>query len=224
MRRNIVLVIAAHPDDEVLGVGGTLIKHIRNKDNVFCLILGEGVTSRKEYDEKRLESLHSECKKAGKIIGFKKIFLSKLPDNKFDSVPLLNIIKEIEGYIKKIKPDIVYTHHGGDVNIDHRITYKAVMTACRPCNSDCPKEIYSFETLSSTEWQLDNKKIFVPNIYINIEKEIDKKIKAMKEYKSEIRNYPHPRSEKGISTLASFRGLQANLRYAEAFRLERKIE
>ncbi len=221
MEKKKILMIAAHPDDEILGVGGTLIKHVKKGDEVYCLILGEGVTSRGAGET---ETLHKECREAGKIVGFKEIFLSKLPDNKFDSVPLLDIVKEIEKYLEKTKPDIVYTHQGGDVNIDHKLTYEAVMTACRPCNTNCPKEIYSFETLSSTEWQFNDKMQFVPNVYINIEEEIEDKIKAMKAYKSEIRDYPHPRSEKGIRILASFRGLQSGLKHVESFRLERKVE
>jgi len=136
----------------------------------------------------------------------------------------LDIVKEVEKYLERIKPEIIYTHYSGDLNIDHRRTFEAVNVACRPCNPFGPNEIYSFEILSSTEWQLDNDKTFIPNVYKNIEKEIDTKIAAMKKYESEIRKYPHPRSEKGISILASFRGIQSNLRYAEAFRLERKIK
>lgn len=217
---NKVLVVAAHPDDEVLGVGGIAIKHARKGDEVYCLILGEGVTSR---GAEETEVLYEECKEAGKIIGFKEIFLSKLPDNKFDSVPLLRIVKEIEQCLEKIKPDIIYTHHRGDVNIDHKLTFDAVVTACRPSNPLCPKEIYSFETLSSTEWQLDNKKTFAPDIYADIENEIEQKMMALKAYKSEIREYPHPRSAEGIKILAQFRGLQSGLKYAEAFKMVRSI-
>jgi len=219
-----ILVIAAHPDDEILGVGGTLIKHVKQGDEIYCLILGEGITSRDNFDKQELELLHNQCKQAGKIIGFKEILLSNLPDNKFDSIPLLNIVKEVEKYLEKIKPEIIYTHHSGDVNIDHKLTFEAVMTACRPCNHNCPKEIYSFESLSSSEWQLNPQKTFTPNVFINIEQEIEQKIQAMNEYKTEIREHPHPRSIQGIKILASFRGLQSNLKYAEAFRLERKIQ
>jgi len=219
-----ILVVAAHPDDEILGIGGTLIKHVKCKDDVFCLILGEGATSRDGFKDKEVVMLHKQCQEAGKIIGFKEIFLSKLPDNKFDSISLLEVVKKVEKHISKVKPDIIYTHHKGDVNVDHQITYQAVMTACRPCNPACPNEIYSFETLSSTEWQLDQNMLFTPNVYVDIEKEIETKIKAMKTYKSEIRKYPHPRSVEGIKILASYRGLQSNLKYVEAFRLERLIK
>jgi len=218
-----ILVIAAHPDDEILGVGGTINKHAKDNDKVYCLILGEGEKSRKEEnsDEKILE-LHNQARNAGRLIGFKEIFFLDFPDQKFDSVNLLDIIKKIEEYLEKIKPDIVYTHFENDLNIDHVLTFQAVITACRPCNENCPKEIYCFEVLSSTEWQLGEKR-FKPNIYINIENEIEDKIKAFQEYKSEIREHPHSRSIEGIEVLAKYRGLQCNKKYAEAFYLVRSI-
>ena len=221
---NRILVVAAHPDDEILGLGGTLIKHVNQGDEVFCLILGEGVTSREHYGQDELDSLYDQCSRAGKIIGFKKIFLSKLPDNKFDSIPLLDITKEVEKYLKDIKPDIIFTHHEYDLNIDHQRTFQAVLTACRPCNSDCPKQLLTFETLSSTEWQKKDCKQFRPNVYTDVENEIHKKIDALNEYKSEIREYPHPRSTEGIKILAQFRGLESGLKYAEAFCLVRHIK
>jgi LmbE family N-acetylglucosaminyl deacetylase len=223
MGKNKVLVVAAHPDDEILGLGGKLIQHVKEGDEVYCLILAEGVTSRGSGREE-VEKLRDQCREAGKIIGFKEIFFSNFPDNKMDSVPLLDVVKDVEKHLNTVKPSIIYTHHKGDLNIDHRTAYNAVITACRPCNKLCPREIYTFESLSSTEWQVDDAKAFIPNVYMNIENEIEDKIKAMKVYKSEIRQHPHSRSEKGIRVLAEYRGLQAGLKFAEAFRLERKIE
>jgi len=142
-------------------------------------------------------------------------------DNKFDMIPLLDIVKKVEEYIERIKPDIIYTHYEYDLNIDHRITYQAVITACRPCNIYCPKEIYSFEVLSSTEWQPNT---FNPNVFVNIENEIKDKIKALRKYKSEMRKFPHSRSIEGVRTLAKYRGMQSGLKFAEAFILMRKIK
>lgn len=221
MVKNRILIVVAHPDDEVLGIGGTALNHTRKGDEVYCLILGEGLTARDKQG--KTDELHENCREAGKIIGFRGLFFCKFPDNRFDSIPLLNIVKEIERYIGKIKPNIVYTHHGGDVNVDHQRTYNAVITACRPCNKDGPKEIYSFETPSSTEWQLDNTKVFVPTVFEDIEDVIEEKINAIRKYTSELRKYPHPRSEEGIKILASYRGLQSNLRFAEGLRIERMI-
>lgn len=219
-----ILVVAAHPDDEILGVGGTVVKHVKEGDVVFALILGEGVMSRIDADKKDMDSLYKNTKQAGKIIGFKEIFFSKFPDNSFDSVSLLKITQEVEKYVAEIRPDIIYTHHEHDLNIDHRLTFEAVLTACRPCNENCPSKIYTFETLSSTEWQSKDGKQFKPNFYVNIEENVEQKIKALREYKTEMRTYPHSRSEEGVKILAQYRGLEVNLKFAEAFCLVRDIK
>lgn len=218
------MAIVAHPDDEILGAGGTLIKHAENGDEVYCLILGEGAMSRNESSKSTLKKLHTETKEAGEVIGFKEIFFVDFPDNAFDTVSLLSITKEVEKYLEKVRPDIVYTHHGNDLNVDHCLVFQAVLVASRPCNKNCPAEIYTFETLSSTEWQIKNKEQFSTNVYVDIVATIDKKVVALKKYTSEIRDYPHPRSPEGIKILAQYRGLESNLRYAEAFCLVRRIE
>ena len=218
-----ILVIVAHPDDEILGAGGVINKHVKNNDEVSCLILGEGETSRGiRNSENKLSELHNQSRCSARIIGFKEIYFENLPDNKFASISLLEITKKVEKYLTMIKPDVIYTHYGNDLNIDHRLTFKAVITACRPCNNNSPNEIYSFEVLSSTEWQLQGKR-FKPNVYINIENEIENKIKALQAYSSELRQSPHPRSGEGIKILAQYRGLECNKRYAEAFKLVRSI-
>jgi LmbE family N-acetylglucosaminyl deacetylase len=218
-----VLVIVAHPDDEILGVGGAIKKHSKIGDEIYCLILGQGITSRGKSDKESINNLRQDSFRAGKIVGFKEIFFEEFPDQRFDSVDFLEVVKKIEEYIKKIGPSILYTHYYNDLNLDHQITSKAVITACRPCNKDCPKEILCFETLSSTEWQLIGKR-FKPNIYVDIENEIEAKTLALTEYSSEIREYPHPRSVEGIQILAQYRGMECGKRYAEAFKLMRKVE
>lgn len=218
-----ILVVAAHPDDELLGAGGTLIKHKESGDIIYCLILGEGVMSRTGSDMGEVSKLQSESQKVGKIIGFKEIYFSNFPDNSFDTVSLLSVAKEVEKYLEKVKPDVVYTHFENDLNVDHRVVFRAVLTASRPCNGNCPKAIYTFETLSSTEWQSKNGQLFRPNKYVGIEGVIEQKIMAMREYKGEIRKYPHPRSPEGIKILASFRGLESGLKFAEAFEVVREI-
>lgn len=223
MSKNI-LVVAAHPDDEILGIGGTLIKHHDQGDKVYCLILGQGIMSRKGASEKELEDLHKHSLSASSIIGFEKIFFSNFPDNSFDTVSLLSIAQEVEKYLAKIKPDVVYTHFENDLNIDHRLSFQAVITASRPCNDDSPKEIYSYETLSATEWQNKGSKIFSPNCYVDISNVMDRKIKAMAEYKNEVRKHPHSRSLEGIKILAQYRGLESGLEFAEALCLVRKID
>jgi len=224
-----VLVVAAHPDDEILGCGGTMALHSQRGDEVYVLILGEGVTSRdekrdRERREKEIAELKHQVEAANKIVGTKKTFLFDFPDNRFDSVPLLDIIKVIEKVKNEVKPDIVYTHHHGDLNIDHQITFRAVMTAFRPMRGEKAKEVYSFEVPSSTEWNAPiPASYFMPNYFIDVSNTLELKIKAMKEYKSEIMEYPHPRSPEAIRIYARFRGIQVGLEAAEAFEVIRMI-
>lgn len=222
-----ILIIAAHPDDEVLGCGGTIAKLSSNND-IYTLILGEGITSRNIPEEQKkedVERLRRDAESANEILGVKKVFFEDFPDNKFDTVPLLDIIKTIEEYTLEINPEIIYAHHYGDLNIDHQITHKAVFTAIRPIEDYSVKKIFTFEILSSTEWNKQNQcNVFIPNTYIDISKTIDRKMEAMKCYKSEIREYPHPRSMEGIKILAQKRGLEVGLKYAEAFCLIREVQ
>ena len=224
---SVILVVAAHPDDEVLGCGGTIAK-LSAENDIYTLILGEGVTSRnnsvgKQADE--LKSLKKDILSANKILGTKKVFIKDLPDNKFDTVPLLDIIKIIETLISELKPEYVFTHHYGDLNIDHRIVYDAVLTACRPVEQ-CPvKKLVSFEVPSSTEWNSHSLiNCFHPTIFENIDKTIDKKTDAMSAYRNEIRLNPHSRSPEKIRALAQVRGAVAGMEFAEAFMLIREFK
>ncbi|MBN2190994.1 MAG: PIG-L family deacetylase [Candidatus Aureabacteria bacterium] len=218
-----ILAVVSHPDDEVLGCGGTLIKHAQKKDSVCLCILGKGVASREiaENEKKiRVSDTGKDTKQAAGILGVDKIYQFDYPDNMFDSVPMLKIVKDVEKVVDSVKPDVIYTHFGKDLNIDHRITFDSVITACRPVGDRKKIRIFSFETLSSTEWQ---KTPFNPDYYVNISGQIDSKIKAIREYKGEIRKYPHPRSEEGIRTLAKYRGMQAGVDYAEGFEMIRSL-
>ena len=223
-----VLIVAAHPDDEILGVGGTIRKHIQAGDEVNVIILGEGLTSRtnkrKDTEQNSIDKLNESANKAMEIIGYKKLYLEKLPDNRFDSVDLIEIVKIIEKHILVLKPDIVYTHYYMDLNLDHRITFQAVITACRPIGDYSVKEIYAFETPSSTEWNFKNNNAFNPNVFIDIKDTIEIKLEAMKCYESEIREYPHPRSLKALEIIAAKWGTVVGKEYVEAFELIRKIE
>ena len=222
---NKILVIAAHPDDEILGLGGTLYKYTKNNEIVRSLILGQGIMSRglnKEKGNLLIQELKVSTELAAGEIGIKETYFSEFPDQKFDKINFLKIIQEIEKYMKIIRPDIVFTHYENDLNLDHRITFKAVVTACRPFTGFSPKKIYCFETPSSTEWQLDGE-CFRPNVYVDIEKEIAIKLKAIKNYNTELRTWPHPRSLKGIKVLAQYRGRECGLKFAEGFILMREI-
>lgn len=223
-----ILVVAAHPDDEVLGCGGTIAKYAKNNE-VYILILGEGISSRyKKREQAKKEDLlelQSQSQKAGKLLGAKKNFFFNLPDNRFDTVSILDIVKKVEEVIKEVKPNTIYTHHSGDLNIDHRITFQAVLTAVRPVKGNLVKKIYSFEIPSSTEWsQQEIEKPFLPNDYEDISATIKNKIEALKIYKSETKEFPHPRSLKGIEVLAQKRGMEAGLEFAEAFELIRSVK
>lgn len=222
-----ILIIAAHPDDEVLGCFGTVAKLIKEGYEAYTLILGEGKTSREDTRDivnntKELDILNNEVINANKIIGIKKVFIESLPDNRFDSVDLLDIVKIVSKVKEKIKPDIIFTHYEHDLNIDHQLTYKAVITATRPMSNELVKEIYSFEVLSSTEWNYPLS--FSPDTFFDISDTLNLKIDAMKEYSSELCEYPHPRSLEGIELNAKYNGQRVGRKYIEAFKSVRVIK
>lgn len=215
-----ILIIAAHPDDEVLGCGGTVRRLVDEGYEAYTLILGEGITSRDrergvEKRKKEINDLKKHAKEANHIIGVKKIFFYSFPDNRFDTVPILDIIKIIENVKRQLKPSIIFTHYQQDLNVDHKITYNAVITATRPISDESVREIYSFEILSSTEWAYPCS--FSPNVFFIINETIQHKIKAMEAYKSELRSVPHPRSLQGIKINAESWGMRIGVGNAEAF-------
>lgn len=218
-----ILVVAAHPDDELLGAGGTLAKHVLAGDTVEVLILGQGLMARDNADASELDALEKMARSAGAIIGFSAMHFAAFPDNAFDTVKFLDIVKVVEARLREFKPTIVYTHHEFDLNVDHRLTAEAVLTAARPISDFSPEIMYAFETLSSTEWQSKGPKQFAPTVYVNIEETLAKKISALSEYTSEMREYPHSRSAEGIRILAQYRGLESYCKAAEAFHLVRQI-
>jgi LmbE family N-acetylglucosaminyl deacetylase len=220
-----VFVIVAHPDDEILGAGGTIAILARSGYRVCTLILGEGKTSRGEHvTVAELNRLKVEMESANQQLGVSECYTADLPDNRFDSVDLLDIVQLIEGLKEQIKPITILTHHFGDMNIDHQITYRAVMTATRPMQHECVKNIYTFEIPSSTEWNAFNREtIFTPNVFIDISSTIDIKVVAMSKYISELREYPHPRSLQHIKDLAKVNGAKVGLNYCECFTLVRSV-
>ena len=222
-----ILIIAAHPDDEILGCGGTIARLNKEGHTIYTLILGEGVTSRDDLRdikkrEKNILELKGEAKKANAILGVKEVFFHDFPDNRFDTISFLDIVKAIEKIKNKIKADIIFTHYEKDLNIDHQITYKAVITATRPIKGETVKEIYSFEIPSSTEWSYPLS--FSPNVFYNISETMDIKLKALEEYKTELREYPHPRSLEGVKLTAKNWGMKVGLNYAEAFKCARIVK
>jgi len=223
-----VLVVAAHPDDEVLGCGGTIARLSQEGHDVHILILGEGITSRFQNREKspihEVDRLRSQSYEAGRLLGTKGVSTRDLPDNQFDSIPLLTIVKEIESEIKAVKADCVYTQHGGDLNIDHVLVYRATLTAARPTYGYPVKTVYAYEVASSSEWSFQKfSPVFHPNVFVDISKTLDLKIRAMEQYESEAREFPHPRSPEAIRAVAQRWGSVAGLKAAEAFELVRDI-
>lgn len=211
-----ILVVVAHPDDEILGLGGSLLKHAREGFNVYILCLTNGESSRKGSDlsivKLRQKAFESSCQFieacGSKILDF--------PDQGLDTVPLVSIVKAIENYSQNIDPAIVYIHHIGDLNKDHQIAHEAALTAFRPVGSNYPKEILAFETFSSTEWGKAHLP-FVPNYFVDISSYVDEKMQCLSYYEGEMRPYPHPRSYKSINIAAQRWGTVVGVTYAEAF-------
>jgi len=233
------LVIAAHPDDEILGMGATIKKLTKKNHIVKIVIMATGITSRRSNNndnsfdytinekiekssKKQINNLRKDAKKASKILGVKNLDLFDFPDNEMDKISNLEITKKIEKIIIDFKPSVIFTHSKHDLNIDHRILYNSTITATRPFTKTSVKKIITFEIPSSTEWNFSEN--FSPNIFINIEKELSFKLKAMKAYRSEIRKFPHPRSVEGLEIIAKRWGTVSGFSAAEAFCLVREFK
>ncbi|MEA3314784.1 MAG: PIG-L deacetylase family protein [Campylobacterota bacterium] len=215
------LIIAAHPDDEVLGCGG-IIKKFSKKEDFYVLILSGGADTR--YDKSMENVLKNNAKNANKILGTKEVFFENLPNQKMDTIPILEITQITEKYIAKLQPTRVFTHHIGDLNKDHQIVAEATFTATRPIVGQVVKEVYSYNVPSSTEWNfIEGEKVFIPNTFIDIKKELDFKLEAMECYESECREYPHPRSIKALKAHSNYWGLVSGYEFAEPFKLIRKL-
>ena len=214
-----ILVIAAHSDDEALGCSGVIARHVSEGDSVHLLFMTDGVASRLESgDGKNRLTYAQDASKILKVDSFTNL---NFPDNKMDSIPLLDVVKEIEDKISELQPEIIYTHHIGDLNVDHQITHKAVVTACRPQPDFCVKEIYAFEVLSSTEWNTPGVEVFSPNVFIDITDYIDIKKQVLEVYSEEMHQPPHSRSIDNALRLNALRGNSVGVDYAEAFELIR---
>jgi len=225
-----ILVVAAHPDDEILGCGGTIARHVQQGDEVSVLILSEGVTARdvnrsRDLRSDELSALGKMAHAAHKVLGSTNLVLHDFPDNRMDSIDRLDIVKIVEEHIAKYQPEIVYTHHAGDVNIDHRRTHESVVTSCRAMPHAIVKTILFFEIASSTEWQPpQSASAFAPNWFVDISQTLTKKIQALHCYEPEMRAFPHPRSYKALEHLAHWRGACVGVQAAEAFILGRNIK
>lgn len=227
---NRVLVVAAHPDDEVLGCGGAMARHTRAGDQVTVAILAEGVTSRDSHRDRELRSdelsqLGEAARRANSVLGVTNVELFDFPDNRMDTIARLDIVKVIETLIDRTRPSILYTHHNGDVNIDHRCIHEAVVTACRPIPGNHQVDVLLyFEVASSTEWQTPGSAPpFAPNWFLDISETVELKMQALQAYESEMRPWPHARSIEAVTHLVRWRGAHIGVEAAEAFVLGRKL-
>ena len=219
----VTLVVASHPDDEMLGCGATLAKLITCGTKVHVLFMTDGVGAR-DNNSKDRQRRQAAAQEASKIVGLSSLTFLDFPDNQMDSVPLLEIIKQVEGHIRRLTPDTIFTHHGGDLNIDHRLANQAVFTACRPQQGQGVKSIFCFEVPSSTEWQSSEAALpFVPNFYIDVSQHQSKKMAALQAYADELRPWPHPRSLRAIEHLLGWRGATIGVEAAEAFMVGRLV-
>lgn len=225
LRNKKILIIVAHPDDELLGLGASMSRLITDYNvTTHVVILGEGITSRSDTRdvEKWEAELHvhrNNIKQAQAAIGYNSVSIYDFPDNRFDTIALLDIIKVIEKEKAEFKPDVIFTHHGGDVNIDHQRTFEAVITSTRPMEHERVKAIITFETPSGTEWRASSDpKHFIPNFFISFSSSnLEKKITGMESYEFEKRAYPHPRSPEALKIQAQRWGVAVGCDFAEAF-------
>lgn len=218
-----ITVIAAHADDEALGCSGTVAKHVAHGDTVHVLFLADGVTSRLAHTDDDYAQRQDAASSAMNVLGVTSMINLGFPDNKMDSVPLLDIVQKVECELERIQPHIVYTHHVGDLNVDHRRCCHSVMTACRPVPGSAVRQIHAFEVLSSTEWAVPGHNPFVPNHFVDITPYIEKKIAALQAYAEEMRDAPHSRCIEHARTLARHRGHSVGVSDAEAFMTLRSI-
>lgn len=219
-----ILFIVAHPDDDILGSGGTIAKLSKKGSIIHVVFLTDGETSRDNIldPNKLIHKRKNNAKKALKILGCNSTDFLNYQDQRLDSLEFLDIVKNIEKIIKSFKPDKIFTHYENDLNLDHQITCRAVVTASRPKSGSNINELIFFEIPSSTNWNLTKE--FKPNYYIDISSTLSLKKKALNIYKDEMRPFPHPRSIKAIESLSYYRGSSSGCKAAEAFIIGRKIK
>ena len=223
-----ILVVAAHPDDEVLGCGATAARLSAEGHEVYIAILGEGITSRYadrgEADPALIAALKDRSQRAADRVGARQLFMFDLPDNRFDSLPLLDVVKIVEHLVTDLQPAVIYTHSGGDLNIDHVVLHRAVLTATRPLQGTPVRSIYAFEVPSSSDWTFGQfAPTFRPNVFVDVEATLEAKVDAMEVYDSERRVFPHPRSPEALRATARRWGSVVGTGAAEAFELIRSI-
>ena len=218
-----VLVIAAHPDDELLGLGATVARHVEEGDEVTAVIVSEGATSR--YAEGAEGTLRDAARAAARTLGVGDLRFLGMRDQYLDAGPIFEVTRPIEKVVSEVRPEVVYTHHWGDLNRDHRVVSEAAMVACRPVGDGAPRRLYCFETPSSSEWSsTDLSLAFVPSVFVDATGTIEKKLAAMACYATELRPAPHPRALESLRARAQYWGQIVGKAYAEPFVLVREIK
>lgn len=218
-----VLVIAPHPDDEIIGVGGTIANRVDAGHNVYVCIVTKGCEPL--FSPESVEQVRTECRNADALLGVKDTFFLDFPAAMMEDIPRYKLNDAIVKLIQRVKPDEVYIPHRGDMQLDHKMTVDAAMVALRPKYDHVVKRVYAFETLSETGWDVPNSvNEFIPNVYENISESIEKKIAAMKIFKSQLAKFPNARSIGAIEALAKYRGSTVTVNAAEAFSLIREIK
>jgi LmbE family N-acetylglucosaminyl deacetylase len=217
-----VVVVAAHPDDEILGVGGTVAAHVRAGEDVHAVIVSEGASSR--YDDGTAAALRKSAYRAAEQLGFASLTFEALPDQRLDAVPLLTVTQRLEAVLDRLRPHVVYTHFPGDVNADHGVVARAAWTACRPYRLPELRRFAVFETPSSTEWAWPyGDSTLAPNLFVDITETLDAKLAAIECYETELRDYPHPRSRRALVGRAEYWGSQVGRAHVEPFRILREM-
>jgi N-acetylglucosamine malate deacetylase 1 len=219
-----VLVVAAHPDDEVLGCGGTIARHVEAGDSVHLIFLADGETSR-GAGKAEVARREAAANRAAEELGAHRPHFLRLPDQRLDSINLIDVVRALEGAIGGLSPRLVYSHHSSDLNLDHRVAAQAVLTGFRPLPGSPVAEIRAFEVPSSTEWSFGvMSTVFTPNLFIDITRTLPQKLRALGAYAGEIRPFPHPRSREAIEASAMRWGSVAGCERAEAFQIIRSIQ
>jgi LmbE family N-acetylglucosaminyl deacetylase len=218
-----VLVVAAHPDDELLGPGGTLARHVRDGDAVHAMVLSDGAVSR--YPGEMINVLAGSAQRAAKLLGLSSLTLRSLPDQRLDAAPIVEVTQLVEDVIDQVRPTVVYTHFPGDVNVDHSVVSRATWIACRPYVAPFVRRFAVFETPSSTEWGWPIAgDTFTPALFVDISDTLEDKVAAMACYESELRDYPHPRSLRALRERAAYWGSRVGRPAAEAFQVLRETQ
>ena len=218
-----VLVIAPHPDDEILGVGGTIAKRVKAGDNVYVCVVTKGCEPL--FSAESVDIVQEECRKADASLGVSETFFLNFPAVMLEDVPRYQLNEALMHVIRQVKPEVVYLPHRGDMQLDHKITVDAAMVALRPKYEHVVNQIYAYETLSETGWDIPNTtNEFIPTVYEDIHLFLDQKLEAMQFFSSQLSPFPNPRSLDAIETLAKYRGCSVSLPAAEAFMLIREIK